>query len=138
MPARNLKTGKPEKGAVRNFRLAYEAGMQAGVAGREWLNLLTYCVLSSVTGELPSPNRASGESTIKASIAYRFINDSKLSLESVKVVNSETGVAIALTGESVMGILSAFDQNRMRVESTWIPRTAAKAEAAGSLDWESI
>jgi len=139
MPSRNLKTGKPEKGAVKKFRLAYESGMPNQDAARiEMLNLLTYCTLSASTGELPSPNRPSGESTIKASIAHRFLTEAGITLDSVVVSNLETGVSLTLTGESVMGILSAFDQNRKRVESTWIPRTNAKAEQAGTLEWENI
>jgi len=138
MPARNVKTGKPEKGAVRTFRMTYESGMPSGAAGREFLNLLTYCLLSCITGELPSPNRASGESTIKGSIALSFVNLAGMSIESATVSNDETGASITLSGEAIGGILKAFDENRQRVERTWTPRLVHKVEAAGAIDWENL
>ena len=137
-PARDLKSGKHEKGAVRQFRLAYEAGLPKDVAGSEFLNLLACFVISAVTGELPSPNRASGESTLKGSIAHRWISDNGIMLESVTASNPETGVSLTHSGESAMGILLAFAENFNRIKSDWTPKASARSKNAGSLDWAEL
>lgn len=137
-PARDLKNGKHEKGAVRQFRLAYEAGLPSDVAPAEFWRLLTCYTISAITGELPSPNRASGESTLKGSIAHRWITDSGIILDSVVASNSETGVTIEHSGDAVMGILLAFRENFDRVKQQWTPKANTRAKAAGSLDWETL
>lgn len=137
-PARNLKTGETEKGAVRQFRLAYEAGLPAEIAGSEFLKLLACFVISAVTGELPSPNRASGESTLKGSIALKWINDNGILIDSVVASNPETGVSLTHSGDATMGVLKIFSENYNRIKSEWTPKASARSKTAGSLDWQDL
>ncbi len=137
-PARDLKTGKHEKGAVRQFRLAYEAGLPADAAKPEFWNLLACFVISAITGELPSPNRASGESTLKGTVAHTWIKDFGIILDSVVATNPETGVSLERSGESTLGVLMAFAENYQRIVSQWTPKANQRAKASGGLDWSVL
>ncbi len=137
-PARDLKTGKHEKGAVRQFRLAYEAGLPNDAAKDEFFKVLACYVISAMTGELPSPNRASGESTLKGAIAHHWIDQGGLVIDTVLASNPETQVQLEHSGDAVMGVLLAFKENYDRVIEQWVPKANQRAKASGGLDWDLL
>ncbi len=138
MPARD-KAGKPSKANVGDFRRNYESGLPEKVASKEFLNLLSYFILSAMTGRLPTPNVKgfSAESTLKATIASEWLQSQDIGIESATVENEDSGLHVTHGTEAVSGILKAFSENYDRV-SDWAIRESSRANSGESLDWESL
>ena len=134
-PARNIKTGESTKAEVKKFRKAYSAGDPAASEKREGLNFLTYLILSAVTGKLPTPKLASGESTLKAALALHMLEGSGATIKAVNVQGESDAEAIAYTGASVLGTLNLFAENHKRIVA-WPRRENTRGSGDDMVDWE--
>jgi hypothetical protein len=134
-PARNLKTGESTKAEVKKFRKAYSAGIPASAEKREGLNFLTYLILSAITGKLPTPKLASGESTLKAALALHMLEGGSITIKAVNVHGESDAEAIPYTGVNVMGTLGLFKENHGRIVG-WPRRENTRGGGDDMVDWE--
>ncbi len=137
MPARE-SNGKPSKSRVGDFRRNYEAGLPEKVASKEWLNVLTYFVLSIMTGRMPTPTLKgfSGESTLKSVIAASWVDASGIEITEATVKSPDGTAELTHSAEAITGLFRVFEENRQRTEA-WPVKESSRSKGE-AIDWSEL
>lgn len=136
MLARELETGEERKDASGDIFNAYRNGdfSTVKIATLETFLTLSYFTACFCTGQLPTPYKLSGQSTIQAHMVKAFREVHKLSPSSM-VITSRNGAQLNYTTEQIDQLQNIFNQHGENILASWDDRKAGKNKAGGEIAW---
>lgn len=135
-PARDLESGVLIKGLAGQFYADYRTGNLPDdrIALREFWSLLSYFASCMLTGQLPTPVKPSGQSTIMSQFIKVWMNENGLEVESVEIVGRNDS-RMVYSGDDFENVYKAFDSNATRIFDTWHDRVGKGGNKAGQIEW---
>lgn len=112
--------GSPVREGAGDFMSAYRLGQfkTKAVAEKTFWSLLSYFLVSVTRGQLPTPEKMSGASTIRSRFVDYWLNETGIKIESLKLVG-KAGQAITYNPQQVESILALFRANADTIFETW-------------------
>ena len=135
MPARNMETDSDAKEMSGQFYKAYRFGKfpDDRTAAREFLAVLSYMTVCLLTGQLPTPSKRSGQSTIMSTFVEEMLADAKLKPVSIKVVGGN-GVEMTYTPNQFEQTISLYHANADDILTNWND-SKRSANAGSDINW---
>ena len=135
MPARDPVTGNLSKGLSGDIYADYRSGLSDDkIALREFWFVLSYFVGCMLTGQLPTPVKPSGQSTIMSSFIHRWLDHNGLEIESVTVTGKNDS-RMVYTSDDFNNVFAAFQSNARRVLNDWDDRQGRTGGKSGRVEW---
>ena len=131
-PARNLESGEKRKDLAGQTFSDFRYGrLPNKVADREFWYTLSYFAACICKGQLPTPNKRSGSSTIMSHFVRDWIDSQGLTLESIKIIGFD-GAELTYNNEQFERILTIFVENGNDILESWedSQRGSKKSEIA--------
>lgn len=118
-PARNVQTGEYVKDETSNIKREYELGIpDDGMAIAEFSKVLSYFTACFATGQLPTPSKPSGQSTIMAKCVQTWRESAGLTPIWIEVV-SKSGVVKRMDTKIIDAIQTVFVANYDSIVEEW-------------------
>ena len=118
-PARNVETGEYVKDNTSTMKREYELGIpDDAMAIAEFGRVLSYFTACFATGQLPTPSKPSGQSTIMAKCVQTWRESAGLNPVWIEVV-SKSGVVKRMNRQIIDAIQTVFVQNYDDIVETW-------------------
>ena len=132
-PARNLETGEKRKDLAGQVFSDYRfARLPANIAEREFWNVLSYFSACICKGQLPTPNKRSGSSTIMSHFVDSWIQSQGLTLDSIRIIEAN-GAELTYNSDQFNRILSIFVENGDNILATW--EDSQRGGKKSEIDW---
>ncbi len=134
-PSRNPKTGEYVKDLTPDIKNHYEVGLpDDGLALAEFGYLLSYFTACFATGQLPTPSKPSGQSTIMAKIVQNWRESSGLTPNWIEIVG-KTGVVKRMDTTIIEAIQTVFVQNFDEIVETWDTGQSRQGKSDNRVEW---
>lgn len=134
-PARNPQTGEYVKDLAPDVKNWYQVGLpDDALALQEFAYLLTYFTACFATGQLPTPSKPSGQSTIMAKIVQAWRAETNINPVWIEVI-SKTGVTKRINAPVVDAIQSVFVDNYDSIVNEWDTGDARIDKATTRIEW---
>lgn len=134
-PARNPQTGEYVKDLVPDIKNHYEIGLpDDGLALQEFGYLLTYFTACFATGQLPTPSKPSGQSTIMGKLVNTWREQTGLTPVWIEIVG-KTGVVKRMTPDIVNAIESVFVANYNAIVADWDTGDSRADKGTNRIEW---
>lgn len=134
-PARNPATGEYVKDLVPDIKNHYEIGLpDDAIALQEFAYLLTYFTACFSTGQLPTPSKPSGQSTIMGKLVNTWRESTGLTPVWIEVIG-KTGVVKRMTPDIVNAIESVFVANYNSIVADWDTGDARADKGVSRIEW---
>lgn len=134
-PARNPQSGEYAKSQSGDFYKAYRYQNlpDQKQALHEFWTLVSYFVLCTLTGMLPTPVKRSGQSTIMSQFINHWIDTQDIEIQAVKIVGGN-GVEMTYTPDQVDQTLSLFNANAQDILANWND-SKRSSNAGDGINW---
>lgn len=134
-PARNPQTGEYSKDLASDIFRWYQTGLPSNdIATVEFGYLLSYFTGCFATGQLPTPSRLSGQSTIMAKIVQRWTDEANIKPLSVEILSDE-GRSRMVSGDVIQSIQTIFVQNYDHIVETWNRGQSGQTSSKSRISW---
>ena len=118
-PSRNVQTGEYVKEATPTIKREYELGIPDDtMALEEFGRVLSYFTACFATGQLPTPSKPSGQSTIMAKIVQNWRQTAGLTPNWIEIV-SKSGIVKRMDTTIIDAIQTVFVQNYDSIVDEW-------------------
>lgn len=132
-PARNLESGEKRKDLSGQTFSDFRYGrLPNKVAEREFWYTLSYFAACICKGQLPTPNKRSGSSTIMSHFVQNWMEFNGLTLESIKIIGFD-GAELTYNSTQFGRILSIFYDNGIDILESW--EDSQKGSKKSEIEW---
>lgn len=134
-PSRNPTTGEYVKDLTPDIKNHYEVGLPDDeLAIKEFAYLLTYFTACFSTGQLPTPSKPSGQSTIMGKIVQTWRESAGLNPVWIEVIG-KTGVVKRMDANIINAIQSVFVANYDSIVVDWDTGDSRKDKSTNRIEW---
>jgi hypothetical protein len=134
-PARNPQSGEYVKDLTPDIKREYEIGLpDSELALQEFGYLLSYFTACFATGQLPTPSKPSGQSTIMAKIVQNWRQEAGLNPNWIEIVG-KTGVVKRMNRTIIDAIQTVFVDNFDTIVETWDTGDSRQDKSNSRIEW---
>jgi hypothetical protein len=134
-PARNLESGENQKSLAGEIYTDYASGnLPAKIALREAWYVMSYFLSCILTGQLPTPSKLSGQSTIMSHVLREMMGEAGVTPQWVEITNA-TGVTMRVEGDRINQVLSYFYVHGDNILESWEDTKSVKSKGDRKVTW---
>lgn len=134
-PSRNPKTGEYVKDLTPDIKNHYEIGLpDSELAIKEFGYLLSYFTACFATGQLPTPSKPSGQSTIMGKIVQTWRESTGLTPNWIEIVG-KTGVVKRMDTTIIDAIQTVFVHNYNSIVADWDTGDSRQDKSNSRIEW---